>query len=219
MIFGHLELYEIITSLRPICRRFKEIVDSSGALWKNFSFPHMISFNGYNLLHIMRFCVHFVDFQVPYAHFDVNEVEINAIFNRLSLCQNLKYLDLTACAKLSQLAFLQSVGHNLDVLMLSECENINENEFSNLFYCSSLKALHVAFTKITPDIILNTVMQNECLEIIDAAGIYFQFQCLRQILNSHKNAFIMVSLHEDVTPDEKRHLNRMYSSLHIYGTF
>ena len=137
----------------------------------------------------------------------------------LSFSKNLIWLNLTG-TDISTTCFLQYLP-NLEILDLSQCNNLNDCDFHVIRSCTKLEALYLSFNKIEPKNITDVISDKPNLQVLDICGLYLKLSEINSILQKCYWTLMLfyVSLHSSVNEDDfEQEINLNYRDLnyHIY---
>lgn len=212
-IFSHLDIQELLKTVSVTHTRFNEIVKKTSCLWKHFSFDHPLELTLTNFRNILDHSSAFLEFLIPGVTLHLGSSEIDfELVTKLSNAKNLYWLDLTGC-RLSTLCFLPMLC-NLEILNVSECTNLVNEDFEIISKLANLDHLYVSFTNIRPDTIA-FVCESLTLSVLDISGIKLNIeQCVRILQPDLAYLHLSVESQEDEIW-LKGFVSRHYESLSV----
>lgn len=170
-IFKYLALSTLLQSVNRTCRKFYKIVKNTSILWRNFEFDTPLFLTTTTVKDIFRHSPCFRRFLLTTESISCSTAFLDLTFVQgFHKAYHLTWLDLTD-SKLSTLCFL-TYTLNLEILNLSGCRNLVDDDFRVITNCSKLDQLYVSFTAISPGVIVEI---SEKLDLIslDACAVHF----------------------------------------------
>lgn len=179
-ILKDIDLQHLLLNVGQTCKRLNEIIQNNSVLWKFVEFDCPINGNEDTLCYIFRHSFKFLKFQIPCANLvcDVPHIDLHFI-NGFSRCQSLQWLDVSEC-RLSTLCFLKYTP-NLEILNVSSCMNLKDDDFAALKHCTKLEKLYLSFTEVTAETIVKLCEQIQ-LTVLDICGIRFSLENCHSLL-------------------------------------
>lgn len=179
-IFSYLNLPLLLSSITLVCLRFHRLIESTSSLWAHVVFDFVLNVNKHNLTWILSHSRQIKTLLFGYTQFNnIDLHEINCMFKGASF-QNLVWLSLSR-TPISTWSYLSESRH-LEIVNVSECENLRDKEFIVLENCNKLEHLYVGFTKIQPSTVQRLCVA-KLLDALDACGIKFDVQQCHSILS------------------------------------
>ena len=121
-IFGYLQLPELLRTISPVCRRFRNICHCP-ALWRHFRFD--VFYNKSRFDHIVLHAHYFRSLSfVSYVGQLKMEVPEQYIEDGLCCCTQLRELDISYNRSITNLTFLFKMP-NLEILNIEYCCNVD----------------------------------------------------------------------------------------------
>lgn len=214
-ILQYIKFADLILVVNRTCKRLNTIVKENSRLWRHLYFEHPITLNKEQLDYVLRHSNGFSEFSIPHATFSCLVPDIDsALVHRFFNAKKLYWLDLTEC-KLSTLCFLEYLP-NLEILNVSECLNLVDDDFHAITYCKKLDHLYVSFSAITPSTVVS--ITNELrLTVLDVSGIKFSLEQCRQLFESSYETllFVNISLNDSESAQGFERLLRYYIDCNI----
>lgn len=178
-------------------------------------FGHPIKLNKEQLHYVLSHSNEFFELSIPHTTFACSVPDIDsALIFGLCNAKNLYWLDLTEC-KLSTLCLLEYLP-NLEILNVSDCPNLIDDDFHAIRYCKKLDHLYVSFSRITPSTVvsINTELR---LTVLDVSGIKFSLEQCRQLFEASYETllFVNISLEDSESAQGFERLLRYYVDCNI----
>lgn len=219
-IFFFLDLEDLVLVVNRVCKRFYHLIKSTPVLWRVFEFywPQVIKEE--DLPYIFRHSKSFRVFNIGYCTYSGRlSVFDYSFISSLSCARKLTWLNLTRTS-ISSTCFLQYLP-NLEILDLSECENLIDCDFHVVSQCHKLQNLYLSFDKVNPKTIKDIVSCIPQLEILDISGIFLKFFEVTSILDQCYWTLMSIYLSVDSSVNEEDlhreiHFNYTDLSYHIY---
>ena len=151
------------------------------------------------LANILSHSIGFWTFLLPYANLICPVPDLDLILIRgLSASKSLYWLDLSDC-ELSSLCFLKCTP-NLEILNVSGCKNLIDQDFTALKYCSKINQLYVSFTAIYPSSLIS-LCSILTLNVLDMCAIPFKLKEIESLMQLSYSTLVYVHLSLDSTLD------------------
>ena len=188
-------------------------------LWRNINFDFQVNLSYDHLQRILEHAAGFWSFLIPFVHLDFLTPDIDwLLFNGLCKAKALYWLDLSEC-KLSTLSFLHCLP-NIQILNLSGCHNLVDEDFLAIQRCLKVEQLYVSFTNITPSTIV-FLSSKLTLSVLDACAVPLGRDDIELIFNCCYRTLLHVhlTLSNDIDEAEfRRTFGRRYldCSISIY---
>jgi hypothetical protein len=143
---------------------------------------------------------------LPYTTFRCEVPNIDILFCKHFSGLNLFWLSLSRCP-ISTICFLTDCP-KLEILDLSECSNLVDDDFKAIKSCRHLSQLNVAFTQITPSMLIE-LCKYIALITLDVTGVKLGLQDCEEILYEQYNTlfYFQISLDDTVDLSEFKDLN------------
>ena len=177
-IFNFLELEDLLTKVNRVCKQFYSLIKETSTLWRNIDFFHPVELTEENLSLILRHSRKIQTCFLPYATSLCSSSKIDRILTRADF-RSLVCLNLSD-SKLSTLCFLYE-AHNLELVNLSGCTNLVDEDFLVLKENAKLEHIYVSFTRISPNT-LQIICENKPLIVVDACNVKLNVEECRNIL-------------------------------------
>ena len=147
----YIELPDLLCNVTRSCKRLNSIIHSSSVLWRNISFDFQINLSYDSLKRLLEHASGFRTFQIPFIHLECLSSDVDWLFmNGQRKAKELYWLDLTDC----KLSTCFQCLPNIQILNLSGCHNLADDDFLVIQKCLKLEQLYVSFTNIKPTTIM-----------------------------------------------------------------
>lgn len=219
-IFYFLELEDLLLLVNRVCRRFQSIIRNTPILWTVFEFFDVLHIREENLPYILKHSCKFSIFNFAYSGYSGSLAALDYLLViNLSRATNLTCLNLSGSI-ISTTSFLQFLP-NLELLDLSQCQNLQDQDFHVVSFCHKLDNLYLSFNEIKPSTIISIVTNTQTLEVLDICGIYLKLQEIKDILDKCYWTLLSLYLTLDRSVDEgyfhrQIYLNYIDLNYHIY---
>jgi len=219
-IFYFLELEDLLLLVNRVCRRFQSIIRNTPILWTVFEFFDALHIREENLPYILKHSNKFSVFNFVYSGYSGSLAALDYLLViNLSRATNLTCLNLSGSI-ISTTSFLQFLP-NLELLDLSQCQNLQDQDFHVVSFCHKLDNLYLSFNEIKPSTIKSIVTNTQTLEVLDICGIYLKLQEIKDILDKCYWTLLSLYLSLDRSVDEEYfhrqiYLNYIDLNYHIY---
>lgn len=218
-IFYFLELEDLLLLVNRVCRRFQSIIRNTPILWTVFEFFDALHIREENLPYILKHSCKFSVFNFAYSGYSGSLAALDYLLViNLSRATNLTCLNLSGSI-ISTTSFLQFLP-NLELLDLSQCQNLQDQDFHVVSFCHKLDNLYLSFNEIKPSTIISIVTNTQTLEVLDICGIYLKLQEIKDILDKCYWTLLSLYLTLDRSVEEYFHrqiyLNYIDLNYHIY---
>ncbi|KAJ8319296.1 hypothetical protein KUTeg_004387 [Tegillarca granosa] len=170
-IFKYIQLTDLLQNVSKTCKTFYNIIRQNSVLWKHFYFEefNVVELSESQLQSILTHSVQFREFLIPETELKLEVPTIDLLFtNHFCNSKFLYWLDLTYC-RLSTLGFLKCLT-NLEILNLSNCVNLIDEDFLAVAHCTKLDQLHLSFTKVSPHSVLKLASKLKLISL-DICGV------------------------------------------------
>jgi len=120
---------------------------------------------------------------------------------------------------LSTLTFLR-FAPNLELLDVSGCRNLVDDDFTIVKDLSSLCQLYVSFTAVKPHTLAD-IVQHKSITVLDACGVKFGVTSCKSVLEHVKDSIVSLSISLDIEVSEqafkhelRHHLKKCRINIH-----
>lgn len=217
-ILNFIDLTDLIITANRVCKRFYYLIKNSSILWREIDFHHPVSISNKDQLHyLLNHARKFQTFLLGFHSLDIELADIDFAFvEKISKAVSLHWLDISGC-KISTLCYLKNLT-NLKIVNLSECKNLVDDDFQVLKHCIKLDQLHVSFTNITANTVIEISSRVLKLSVLDVCGIELSIQNCEQILqnNYHTLLAFMGNEIDDLSVCERLQKVFIDISIHVH---
>ena len=148
-IFFFLDLENLLLIINRVCTRFYNLHEKTPVLWKICEFYEHLIIKEEDFPYIFQHAIKFNFFNIIYCTYTGHHYSFDYYcVTKLSNSNQLTWLNLTG-TPISTTCFLQLLP-NLEILDLSQCPNLNDNDFHAASVCHKLKTLHLSFSYLDP---------------------------------------------------------------------
>ena len=162
-------------------------------LWRNFEFEYPLVLTESALKTIVNHSSRFNKFMLTAGSlYNLQTSCIDNIFQS-GFCRsnNLYWISLVG-APISSLKFVE-FAPNLEIVDLTKCSHLIDEEYLNLQYCHKLDYLYVSFTNITPKTI-SLITKGKGMTVIDACGIEFDIVECKSLISQVQDYLLHLSI-------------------------
>ena len=189
-IFQFFKVQDCLNIVAHVCRRFYNIVNDSGALWRSLKTDAEFDVDSFELV-IVNHAKHFCDLALLFSQ---KRVRYNSpsmhIENTIALCEKLRHLNLSYNTSITTIEFIGEINC-LTSLILTGCTSIEPNNTMNClkYNGSCLKVLNISHCQFGDEHIaslIDVVVKNlTSLEIFHAESTaLFSIDNAREILET-----------------------------------
>ena len=143
-------------------------------MWKIFEFYEHLIIKEEDFPYIIQHAIKFNVYNISYCTYTGHLYSFdNYCVTKLSISKQLTWLNLTG-TPISITCFLQLLP-NLEILDLSQCPNLNDNDFHAVSVCHKLENLHLSFNDLDPKTVTGIVSCTPTLQVLDICGIQLKY--------------------------------------------
>lgn len=217
-ILRFLDLSELIQTVSKTCKRLYTIIYENSRLLRHCYFDFPLELTETQLQAILKHSVGFEEFLIGCATIKCSITSLNLLLTEnLSHCNFLYWLDLTGC-RLSTLCFLKNLK-SLQILNLSECCNLTDEEFEIIVNCKNLDQLYLSYTTVKPMTIISIVSKLRLISL-DVCGIGLSVRQCNDIIECTYSTldFLYLTLQSSEDKDQFDRLLDKYRDCYIRTT-
>lgn len=179
-ILQFIPLQTCLSTVSRVCRNLHDIVECSPVLWRDVQFDCHVCVDAAILRRLLTHCRKVQSFILPHSTTDICSPYIDYAFTSCKF-DSLVWLDLSQ-APISTLCFVFDAP-KLEIINVSECENLQDTDFVVLQSCINLEKLYVSFTQVSGET-LKTICFGKPLCVIDACAVGLTIDQCRAILTN-----------------------------------
>jgi len=221
-VLRYISIFELLTSVNRTCKTFYNLIAQTSVLWEHFEFEQLdgpLSISRTDLELILTHARAFKTFILPPLAVSCNGFDLDLLFaNFLKSCK-LSWLTLTDLP-LSTLCFLVNTP-NIEVLNLSGCTNLVDEDFMVLKTVTHVDQLYLSFTNISNNTLCE-IVRGKSLLVLDVCGVPLTIATCHQVLSATHTSLITFDLSLDngiSVQDFNRQVKDVYldTAFHIYN--
>ena len=201
-IFRFLGIEELLTRVNRTCTVFNELIKKSSILWERFEFEDLtepLNIKKDDLSFILKHSAAFRTFILPPSSVFCKSYEIDYLFSTLLHSKSLYWLTLTDLP-ISTLCFI-TYTPNIEVLNLTGCTNLVDNDFLILQNATKLDQIYLSFTSVQPTTVCK-IVKGKNLTVIDVCGVQFTISQCREVLQHCRDTLLYFHLTLDDSVSE-----------------
>ena len=200
-IIGYIELHDLLLSVNRTCKKLHLFIRDTSYLWEDFVFEDSITLKKEDLKTVL--CHSSAFKRLILSPFDVQcqSYEIDLLFSTHLKSKKLYWLSLTD-VPISTLCFSLNTP-NIEILNLSGCINLNDDDFHVLKNLVKLEQLYVSFTSIYQNTVCE-IVRGKQLSVLDVCGVELSIETCNLVLRSCHSSLLFFHLSVDQSVSEQQ---------------
>ena len=219
-ILRYISIYELLTTVNRTCRTFYELVRQTSVLWEYFEFEHdqHVSIKKRHLEIILKHSQAFRTLIFPPLELECYGYELDLLFASFMKSRKLYHLSLVDLP-ISTLCFVENTP-NIEILNLSGCVNLVNDDFLVLKGATRLDQLYLSFTNISGETLCE-IVRGKSLIVLDVSGVPLSLDLCHRVLRLLASTLVAFHLSLEGGVQEmqfNREICDLYldTSFHIY---
>jgi hypothetical protein len=220
VVLSYIPLQDLLTYVNRTCKRLNDLIKTKSSLWRHFEFDWELNVKYGDLCEILNHAASFTYFLLPQGSvINCPAPDIDFIFlTRFVPARHLYWICLTD-VPISTLSFIKYIP-NLQIVNLTGCYNLRDEDFLVLRDCKELDQIYVSFTDIKPKT-LSEIITGKQVIVLDACGVEFDIHECKTIVSPIFGSLLSfsLSLKADIETQDFNHQIIDYfidTQFHIY---